>query len=98
MPSAAERRPFWALVAVTLVLDRITKVIAEQELGTRTIEVVGEVLRWRLVYNPGAAFGLGRTLGPASRWVFMVVAVVAVWLLWRMSRETPVTDRLRQWA
>ena len=28
----------------------------------------------------------------------MVVAVVAVWLLWRMSRETPVTDRLRQWA
>ena len=30
MPSGAERRPFWALMAGTVVLDRITKVIAER--------------------------------------------------------------------
>ena len=31
MASVAERRPFWALVAITVILDRIT-VIAENTL------------------------------------------------------------------
>lgn len=99
MPSSADRRrPFWWLVASTLILDRITKVIAERELLAAPINVLGEVVRFRLAYNPGAAFGLGATFGSASRWIFGVIALVAAWLLWKMSREAPATDRLRQYA
>jgi signal peptidase II len=96
MPSGAERRPFWILVAVTVVLDRVTKVIAERALLDGPVSVIGEVVRLQLVHNPGAAFGLH--VGGVSRWVFMAIAAVAVVLLWRMSREAAPTDALRQYA
>jgi signal peptidase II len=98
MPSGAERRPFWLLVAITVVLDRITKVIAEQSLMHGPVEVLGEVAQFRLLYNTGAAFGMGQALGGASRWIFLVIAVVAIVVLYRMSREAPPSDRLRQYA
>jgi len=99
MPSDGERRPFWAIVAVVVMLDRITKMIAEPALlGGTVIDVLGEVVRFRLVYNPGAAFGLGQGLGGMSRWIFFGIAVVAVVLLRRMSSEAPIGDRLRQWS
>lgn len=98
MPSGAERRsPFWALVAIVVVLDRLTKIAAERALADGSvIPVAGDVARFRLVYNPGAAFGLD--LGSYSRWIFAVVAVVAIVFLFRMSRATPLSDRLRQYA
>lgn len=98
MASAASRRPpFWGLVAIVVVLDRITKVIAERALGAgETVSLVGDTAQLRLVYNPGAAFGLH--LGDYSRWIFMVVAIIAVFFLHRMSKETAVTDRLRLYA
>ena len=48
--------------------------------------MIGSVVQLRLVYNPGAAFGLH--LGPWSRWIFLAVAILAVIVLARMSRET----------
>jgi signal peptidase II len=98
MASAAERRPFWLLVVVTVILDRVTKVVAVSALADGPIPVVGDTVRWQLVYNPGAAFGLGDQLGSISRWIFMAIAIVAVVLLHRMSRESRPTDRLRQLA
>jgi signal peptidase II len=99
MQSGAERRPFWAIVAVVVVLDRITKMIAEPALlGGTVVSVIGEVVRFRLVYNPGAAFGIGQGFGGASRWIFFGIALVATVLLYRMSQEAPATDRLRQWS
>ncbi len=98
MPSGADRRPFWAIVAVVVLLDRLTKLVAEPALlGGRIIQVVGDVVRFRLVYNPGAAFGLGQHLAVA-RWLFFGVALVAVVVLYRMSRDAPAGDRLRQWS
>lgn len=97
MPSDAERRPFWLLVAVTVLLDRVTKMWAEGALmDIAPVSVIGDVLQLRLAYNRGAAFGIH--VGPWSRWVFLIVAVVAIVLLYRMSREASVTDRLRQWS
>jgi signal peptidase II len=98
MASDAEPRPFWALVAVTVVLDRITKMVAENALLDGPIRVIGDTVQLRLVYNRGAAFGLGQAMGPAARWVFLTIAVVAIVLLARMAREAQVTDRLRQYA
>ena len=97
MPSAAERRLFWGAAAVVVVSDLATKLLAEATLALRSaVPVVGEAFQLRLVYNPGAAFGLH--LGPWSRWMFLAVAVVAIVVLDRMSRTATTGDRLRQLA
>lgn len=97
MPPAAERRLFWVTAGAVLALDVLTKVLAEDRLlRAVAVPVLGDWFQLRLVYNPGAAFGLH--LGPFSRWIFLVVAVVAVVVLARMSRTAPAGDRFRQFA
>ena len=88
MENAADRRIFTGALVGVVVLDFFTKLLAEAHLPhTIGRRVVGDWFQLRLVYNPGAAFGLD--VGPYSRWVFFVVAIVAVGLLYRMSRNTP---------
>jgi signal peptidase II len=96
MRSAAEgRRLFWAVALVLLVVDFVTKRVAEQALlPIPAVDVIGETVQLRLVYNQGAAFGLH--LGPWSRWIFMAVALVAVVLLFRLARSSSPRDWLRQ--
>lgn len=98
MPSGADRRIlFWPAMAVIIVLDLATKRWAEGGLMLyEPVPILGDFLRWRLIYNPGAAFGLH--LGPWSRWIFLVIAVVAFVVLYRMSREGPRGDRVRHLA
>jgi signal peptidase II len=104
MASAVDRlapsRPnrVFALAALaTVILDLITKVIAEATLlRTPGVSVFGDWFQLRLVYNQGAAFGLH--VGPYSRWIFFTVALVAVFVLARMSRSSPPGDRFRQLA
>lgn len=96
--SGSQRVPFWLVMGIAVVLDRVTKIIAERNLvwGDAGIPVIGEFARWRLIYNPGAAFGLH--LGPFSRWLFLAIAAVAVVVLYRMWKETEVADHFRQFA
>lgn len=98
MPSGADRRAlFWVALAILIALDLATKWWAEGALQLyQPVPILGDTVRWRLIYNPGAAFGLH--LGPWSRWIFLVVAVVAVVVLYRMSREGPAHDIVRQLA
>ena len=97
MPSAAERRLFFLVVAVVVVLDVITKAAAEAYLpGVAGLPVLGEFFQLRLVYNQGAAFGLH--LGPFSRWFFLGFAVLAVFVLNSLSRSALPGDRFRQLA
>ena len=79
---------FWPILVVILVVDVITKAMAERLLLPRGIphEVLGNTLRFTLVYNPGAAFGLN--LGPQSRWIFAVLTIVALFILGRLYRAT----------
>src|ERR1700694_1067935 len=95
MANGAERQVFvWAALA-TVVLDLITKLIAEATLlRTPGVSVFGDWFQLRLVYNQGAAFGLH--VGPYSRWIFFTVALVAVFVLARMSRGPTPRERLRQ--
>jgi signal peptidase II len=86
---------FWPILLVILVVDVITKAMAERMLLPRGIphEVLGNTLRFTLVYNPGAAFGLN--LGPQSRWIFAVLTIVALFILGRLYRSTPAGHRQR---
>jgi len=97
MASGAERRLFWTTAASVAVLDFLTKLLAEARLlHAEGLPVVGDWVQLRLVYNPGAAFGLN--VGPYSRWIFLVIAVVAVVVLNRMSSDGQPGDRFRQLA
>lgn len=86
---------FGLVVAGIVATDRITKLVAERELWPRFVprEVIGEYLRWTLVYNPGAAFGLH--LGQYSRWIFLALTVGALFILARLYRHTSAGDRWR---
>ncbi|HSR90853.1 MAG TPA: signal peptidase II [Gemmatimonadales bacterium] len=95
MQSGAERRLYWGTALAVIAFDLITKFLAEKFLVASVgRQVVGQWLQLRLVYNPGAAFGLD--VGPYSRWIFMLVAVVAVIALYRMSRNALPGDWFRQ--
>lgn len=97
MPSGADRRVFASAALFVILLDVATKYLAELQLGDREfVRLIGDWVRLHLVYNRGAAFGLH--LGEYSRWIFLVIAVVAVVVLWRMSLEAPPGDRFRQLA
>lgn len=94
---ASPHRVFWPLAISWVVLDYLTKRVAEGNLlPVPPIEVIGDWVRLRLVYNPGAAFGLH--LGPYSRWIFLVIATGAViGIAWR-ARQADWGEWLRQIA
>lgn len=91
---SSKRRLFWSLVIPVVALDAITKLVAENQLlRFAPVQVVSDVVQFRLVYNPGAAFGLN--VGPHSRWVFFGLAVLALVVLGAMLRGTEAADKLR---
>ena len=93
--SRADNRLFWSVIGVVLIADIITKRIAVDRLMPRRMphEVFGEWVRFTLVYNPGAAFGLH--LGQYSRWIFTVLTLVALVILWRLYKQTQMGDKIR---
>lgn len=97
MVSATERRRFTVVVVVVILLDQVTKFVAEARLPHYFgLQVWGEFFQLRLVYNPGAAFGIGA--GQYSRWVFMTLSIVALVVLGSMLRATREGDRLRLYS
>ncbi|MFM1953565.1 MAG: hypothetical protein RL187_774 [Actinomycetota bacterium] len=60
---------------VIVVLDQVTKWWAETSLELYEYHpVIGDLLGWRLVYNPGAAFGIAAD----ATWVLSIFAAAAV--------------------
>jgi signal peptidase II len=90
-----ERFLFWGILASVVAADVLTKAIAVEALAPLRAEVpvVGEWVRWRLVYNPGAAFGIHA--GPWSRVLFTGLTVGALAILGRVYQLTRAGDRAR---
>jgi len=89
---------FWTVLVVIVISDVITKAIAVYSLVPQRIphELIGDAVRFTLVYNPGAAFGLH--LGEYSRWIFMVLTAAALFVLGRLYRATRDGDLFRTLA
>lgn len=83
---------FWSVVLVIVITDLITKAIAVYALVPQRIprEVIGDYVRFTLVYNPGAAFGLN--VGGYSRWIFTALTVGALFILAHLYRNTRDND------
>lgn len=97
MPSAGERRLFFGVAVGVALADLVAKLAAELWLASSSgVSVLGDVVQLRLVFNPGAAFGV--SVGAWSRWVFLVVALVAIVALARVALRSEPGDTLRQLA
>jgi signal peptidase II len=87
-------RTLLVLAVPILLADCATKRIALAELEPHTPhDVLGEVFRFTLTFNQGAAMGL--SLGSYSRWVFTVVAFVAIGVLLVLLRRADTRDPWR---
>jgi signal peptidase II len=95
MPSGVERRTLYPVSAgVILATDVASKAFAERAIDSHSVvPVLGDVLRFHLVYNTGAAFGLD--FGAWSRWILLATAALALLLLTQMAVGTSAFDRVR---
>jgi signal peptidase II len=74
-----------ALAILVIAADQLSKLWAETALaGGKVVPVIGDLIRFSLVYNPGAAFSIGEN----STWIFTIIAALAVAVLgalaWRV--------------
>lgn len=88
----ANPKIFWATLVTVVGLDVVTKALAVAQLVPRQLphEVLGDAIRFTLVFNEGAAFGL--KFGPYSRWIFLGATLVALIILGRLYRATKAGD------
>jgi len=87
-------RSYLSALLPILVWDRATKIVAASQLPMSVPHpVIGNVLRFTLVYNRDAAMNI--TLGSWSRWGFAAIAVIGVLYLLRLLQLTEPNDRLR---
>ena len=85
---------YLGLVIGWVVLDQVTKIIAQRTLRLYDpVPVIGDFFRLTYIYNRGAAFGLH--LGDWSRIAFSILPVAAAALLYMMYRQTPWRDKAR---
>jgi signal peptidase II len=75
-----------AIAVVVILADQGSKWWAETALANgKVIPIIGDLLRFQLVYNPGAAF----SIGTGYTWVFAIIAAIivalAAWYAWRVQ-------------
>lgn len=89
---------FWPVLVLVTAVDFSTKAIAAARLGLEGLphSVVGDWMRFTLVHNTGAAFGL--SVGMYSRWIFMMLTIVALFILGRLYYATRPGDVMRTWS
>lgn len=93
----AKLTTFGIIFPVVLILDLWTKSWALDALaGGNRMELFGGLLPLTLAFNKGAAFGL--SIGEDSRWFFVPVTVLALFLLVALFRRALPDDHLRHVA
>ena len=90
---SGKARAFWPLLFLIVFTDCATKRLAEEHLYEMAAprEVVGDVLRFTLAYNPGAAFGFA-PMGDDSRWPLALVAAAMTVLFFHWYRKAAPHD------
>src|SRR5262245_4635254 len=85
---------FVAVLGSVVGLDFITKVMVQRTFSLyQQVNVIGDYVRLTYIHNPGAAFGIH--LGPYSRFIFLVLSLVALAALAGMYWVTPAKDKIR---
>lgn len=73
-----------SLAILVLVVDQLTKIWAESALaGEGRVPLIGDLLGFVLVYNPGAAL----SIGTGMTWVLTILVVIVVAVIIRSLRK-----------
>jgi signal peptidase II len=85
-PGPRSRRPLltmlWGLAVVVYALDQLTKWLAVRHLSAaEPVQVLGDFLQLRLLYNSGAAF----SIATGMTWILTILAAVVVVVIVRIS-------------
>jgi signal peptidase II len=77
---------FAAVGLLVLGLDQLTKALALHYLNPgEPVNVIGSLLKFNLIRNPGAAFSLGTGYTPVISAIQIIVAIGVVWLSRRLG-------------
>ena len=91
VPNVVYRRQLLLTALVVILLDLATKAWAVARLENQSdIKVIGEILKFSFVRNPGAAFSFGTSV----TWVFTLIAIAVSITILLVSKS--VTNR--PWA
>src|SRR6266550_3993284 len=93
MPQRANH--FWTIFLTTVLVDVATKRLAVTQLSPPYVphNVIDDVLRFTLAYNPEGAMSF--SLGPSSRWWFVILSIGTLFVLAYMYSQTPREDRFQ---
>ncbi|MGF1430107.1 signal peptidase II [Kitasatospora sp. LaBMicrA B282] len=74
----------FSVAALAYVIDLSSKLLVVARLEGRTpIKVIGDIVTFQVIRNPGAAFGMGQTMTV----VFTLIAAAVIVVIWRISRR-----------
>jgi signal peptidase II len=93
MPQRANR--FWTIFLTTILVDVGSKKLAVSQLSPAYVphKIVDDILRFTLAYNPEGAMSF--SLGPSSRWWFVLLSIGTLVVLAYLYRHTPREDRVQ---
>lgn len=63
-----------AIIVIVAIIDQLTKILMLNILQDGPIYLIGDWFRFRLLFNPGAAFSMGEN----STWVFTCIQIAFV--------------------
>ncbi|MBB1126360.1 lipoprotein signal peptidase [Thiospirillum jenense] len=87
-------QPWLWLAGIILVLDQLTKGLAELNLPLHQPVPVMPLFNLTLVYNTGAAFSFLAEAGGWQRWFFIGLAILVTSVLIAWLKQLTVTQRL----
>ncbi|HYU52602.1 MAG TPA: signal peptidase II [Gemmatimonadaceae bacterium] len=93
MPQRANK--FWTIFLATVLADVASKRFAVSQLSPPYLphDIIDDVLRFTLAYNPEGAMSF--SLGPSSRWWFVLLSLGTLFVLAFLYRQTPREDRVQ---
>lgn len=80
---------------MTIFVDVVSKKLAVSQLSPAYVphNIIDDILRFTLAYNPEGAMSF--SLGPSSRWWFVLLSMATLFVLFYMYRQTPREDRVQ---
>lgn len=94
-PVRPKYRPYIISIVSVIIIDQLSKLyINAKFVPGETIQILGDILRFTFIYNPGGAFGI--SLG--NSWFYSVVSMLAIVIVIVYFIKIPSTDKIAKYC
>lgn len=69
-----KQKPIWICVFIGLLIDQVSKVVANSVLVDRSVSIISDKILFQLVHNYGAAYGILQN----QRWFLLTVSLIVI--------------------